>query len=256
MILRRITKHVKDQNWFAVVLDFFIVVAGILIAFQITNWSEAQKEDALERQYLERLRDDIALSAKQARASITSQEEKLASQRTLLEALNTCTLNDETRPDVVDGIFRIGQFGSSSLVRGVIDELQSTGRMGIISNIDLRRELTELLGEQQSHSDVRDYIVERFSPQIAYVDARQVINLPDGENYWPDFNPDWMSFDFPTLCKDPLYLGAVSSAHFATTNTVSGHKQMSALYEAFLHNLEEELGVVPKSEPAIEVATP
>lgn len=29
MILRSITKHVKDQNWFTVGLDFFIVVAGI-----------------------------------------------------------------------------------------------------------------------------------------------------------------------------------------------------------------------------------
>ena len=44
MLLRSITKHVKDQNWFAVALDFFIVVAGILIAFQITNWSEARQE--------------------------------------------------------------------------------------------------------------------------------------------------------------------------------------------------------------------
>ncbi len=46
MLLRRMTKHVKDQNWFAVALDFFIVVSGILIAFQITNWSQAQGEKA------------------------------------------------------------------------------------------------------------------------------------------------------------------------------------------------------------------
>ena len=31
MLLRSLTKHVKDQNWFAVALDFVIVVAGILI---------------------------------------------------------------------------------------------------------------------------------------------------------------------------------------------------------------------------------
>lgn len=256
MILRRITKHVSDQNWFAVALDFFIVVVGILIAFQITNWNEAQKEDTLEHQYLERLRDDIAISAKQARVRIANQEEKLASQRILLKALNSCTLDDETRPDVVDGIFRIGQFEPPSLVRGVIDELQSTGRMGIISNIDLRRELTELLDEQQSHSDVRAYIVERFSPPVTYIDARQVINLPDGETYWPDFNPDWMSFDFPTLCEDPLYLGAVSSIQFATTVTVSGQKQMLVLFEAFLSSLDEELGTASQAEATVDETAP
>lgn len=31
MILRRLTKHVKDQNWFAVALDFLIVVVGVFI---------------------------------------------------------------------------------------------------------------------------------------------------------------------------------------------------------------------------------
>lgn len=44
MLLRRIITHVKDQNWFAVVLDFVIVVLGILIAFQITNWADNARE--------------------------------------------------------------------------------------------------------------------------------------------------------------------------------------------------------------------
>ena len=30
MILRSITKHVRDQNWFAVGIDFLIVVVGVV----------------------------------------------------------------------------------------------------------------------------------------------------------------------------------------------------------------------------------
>ena len=59
MLLRSITKHVKDQNWFAVALDFFIVVVGILIAFQITNWSEARGEGKQEHVWLTRLNGDF-----------------------------------------------------------------------------------------------------------------------------------------------------------------------------------------------------
>jgi endonuclease III-like uncharacterized protein len=51
MILRSLTKHIKDQNWFAVGLDFVIVVTGILIAFQITNWSESRKNNELEEKH-------------------------------------------------------------------------------------------------------------------------------------------------------------------------------------------------------------
>jgi len=32
MLLRSISKHVKDQNWFAVALDFVIVVIGVAVA--------------------------------------------------------------------------------------------------------------------------------------------------------------------------------------------------------------------------------
>ena len=60
MLLRRITKHVQDQNWFAVGLDFTIVVVGILIAFQITNWSEAQSERAELTRAESALQSDLA----------------------------------------------------------------------------------------------------------------------------------------------------------------------------------------------------
>jgi hypothetical protein len=50
MILRRLTIHVKEQNWFAVALDFVIVIFGILIAFQITNWREAQQDNLIYEQ--------------------------------------------------------------------------------------------------------------------------------------------------------------------------------------------------------------
>ena len=59
MILRRVTKHVKEQNWFAVGLDFFIVVVGILIAFQITNWSEAREQKRLHDDAFERVIDEM-----------------------------------------------------------------------------------------------------------------------------------------------------------------------------------------------------
>lgn len=67
MLLRSLTKHIKDQNWFAVGLDFVIVVSGILIAFQITNWSESRKNKELEEKYLSRLHEEIVNISVQAR---------------------------------------------------------------------------------------------------------------------------------------------------------------------------------------------
>ncbi|GAA0853930.1 hypothetical protein [Aliiglaciecola litoralis] len=59
MLLRSLAKHIKEQNWFAVFIDFFIVVLGILLAFQITEWSEQQADKRALHVALERLEDEI-----------------------------------------------------------------------------------------------------------------------------------------------------------------------------------------------------
>ncbi len=40
MILRRFMKHVTDQNWFAVGLDVIVVVVGIFLGMQVTEWNQ------------------------------------------------------------------------------------------------------------------------------------------------------------------------------------------------------------------------
>ena len=68
MILRRITKHVKDQNWFAVGLDFVIVVFGVFIGLQVSNWNDvraakSQAADLLSRMIVEANTADEELAA-------------------------------------------------------------------------------------------------------------------------------------------------------------------------------------------------
>ena len=58
MLLRRITEHVKAQNWTAVALDFFIVVVGVFIGIQVSNWNDVRGERAQEAFYIERLHDE------------------------------------------------------------------------------------------------------------------------------------------------------------------------------------------------------
>ena len=62
MILRRISEHVKTQNWFAVAIDFVIVVAGVFLGIQLGNWNEARKARVSERQLLESLHRDVLIA--------------------------------------------------------------------------------------------------------------------------------------------------------------------------------------------------
>lgn len=59
MLLRRVTEHVRAQNWLAVAVDFMIVVVGVLIAFQITEWNAGRTESVRSQEYLSRIRADL-----------------------------------------------------------------------------------------------------------------------------------------------------------------------------------------------------
>jgi len=59
MLLRRITKHVADQNWFAVFLDFVIVVIGVFIGIQVANWNDDRKLLQKEQRILQTLTVDF-----------------------------------------------------------------------------------------------------------------------------------------------------------------------------------------------------
>jgi hypothetical protein len=124
---------------------------------------------------------------------------------------------------------------------GVMDELQSTGRIGVISDLELRGALTDLLAEHARRTEILGFIITRASPQIAYVDSRAVIDMPtDGPFSMSDLSPEMVSFDFPALCEDPRYASAVSTIRFTTAVTLSHHRLMLERYESLLRMLARE----------------
>lgn len=63
MLLRRFTEHVRDQDWFAVGLDFLVVVVGIYVGLQADEWNEQRKDRIREQAHLEQLYSDFAFNA-------------------------------------------------------------------------------------------------------------------------------------------------------------------------------------------------
>ncbi len=59
MILRRITEHVKAQNWTAVALDFVIVVVGVFIGIQVSNWNAQNADRRVAEKYLGDIAKDV-----------------------------------------------------------------------------------------------------------------------------------------------------------------------------------------------------
>ena len=88
MLLRRITQHVKDQNWFAVGIDFFIVVIGVFIGIQVANWNETRQDRIVAIQFELSLAADAEIILDDARSKIAFMEEALVAVTGLQEAFS------------------------------------------------------------------------------------------------------------------------------------------------------------------------
>lgn len=62
MLLRRIMEHVKAQNWTAIAIDFVIVVFGVFVGLQVSNWNTARASFARETELLVELRRELETS--------------------------------------------------------------------------------------------------------------------------------------------------------------------------------------------------
>lgn len=59
MIPRRLYGHIRQHNWFAVAIDFLIVVVGVFVGVQVSNWNDASKDSRRTDHVIETLRADL-----------------------------------------------------------------------------------------------------------------------------------------------------------------------------------------------------
>jgi hypothetical protein len=63
MILQRIAHHLKQQQWTAVLIELAIVVLGIFLGFQVTDWASERASRSAEARHLEEIAEDLRADA-------------------------------------------------------------------------------------------------------------------------------------------------------------------------------------------------
>lgn len=162
MLLRRMTQHVKDQNWFAVALDFLIVVFGVFIGLQVSNWNSARVERNSEQVLLLRLQEET-------RSLLDTQKKEMAAQSPRIELLTDANsvmfslaparplTNDECWAVVVSHWLPSPTEELSSLA-----ELISSGRFDLISNPFVKAALRDYAVVQERSRAARAEAVSEF----------------------------------------------------------------------------------------------
>lgn len=132
MILRRLTDHVKAQNWFAVALDFLIVVLGVFIGMQVNTWNTNRQDRERGEIYSERLKSELRFEHEYAGA-------QLAYNRSTLRAGQLAYAGLSDKSDVADEVvlinaYRATQYNWFERRRAAFDEIVASGSMALVSD--------------------------------------------------------------------------------------------------------------------------
>lgn len=164
MLLRRITKHVKEQNWFAVGIDFAIVVIGVFIGLQVANWNDARSENERLVSQLSSFQAELIL----ARDVLASRQSYYEDRVEAVSSLRRRLEQDEDFPvdEFNQLIVSAVRGGSLNITFRGYEEITNTGAISKVADVQLRdllyewdTQLTVINNTDQSLENTRNDLI-------------------------------------------------------------------------------------------------
>ena len=136
MILRRLVAHLRDQHWTGVFIELVIVVLGVFIGMQVSNWNQQRVADQQAAVFTARLKADLRIEDWSYQFLITYNREVLANANQAADALEGASeMSDEA---FLVSAYRATQYKEPARRRSTYDELISTGAIGLIRDQNMR----------------------------------------------------------------------------------------------------------------------
>jgi len=128
MLLRRVMEHVNAQNWFAVGIDFVIVVVGVVIGIEVTNWNDTRNNKAGLVASLERLDKEVSRNIDLIDKVLGLFEESREDMNQGREALNDCAFSPDAQAALERLLFDLVEDVQPNFTTVALDQLARQNR--------------------------------------------------------------------------------------------------------------------------------
>ena len=153
MIFRRFLQRFRQQQWGAIATELAIVVIGVFIGIQVSNWNEDRATARRADVFTERLRSDLREEAWGYEMQVGYYGDVAAYGRRALDAMaGRGSLSDDA---LLIAAYRATQYNGNIRRRATYDELTSRGEIGLVTDASLRD-----LAQRVYSAPLFDYIVE------------------------------------------------------------------------------------------------
>lgn len=166
MILRRFVAHVKAQDWFAVVLDVTVVIVGIFLGLQVTQWQALQQDHVKRQSYLASLTQNL-------HQDIVLHEQRIESIESILQRIESVSddLSKENNRVLKDLSPLFLTTHRVKLETATMEDLKSTGNLDLIDDRLITEPLLQYYtvissSETAWHNAMSEYSRGKFGPYI------------------------------------------------------------------------------------------
>ena len=243
MILRRLSESIRRQDWFAVLIEFLVVVAGIFAGLQANDWAQERQDRKQEGAALERLFLE-AEDAYQLLDGYVQHTLRLNQmRRNAIQFVDSDAPLPENDLPLKIGINTLAIFPPIFPVSVAYEELKSSGQMQLIRSAALRERLAMFHTELAFQNEQRRGFSDLFG-QYKSAYSRHVT--------W-DYNPEATTsdilistFDWSSMRSDELFIiqaiGLLRNQLVAEGGMVELRDQAKSLCEALGDSIGQSCG--------------
>lgn len=230
MLLRRLNQHVKNQNWFAVGLDLFIVIVGVYIGLQVQQWANDRERQQREAKYLERLHEEVLRTIELREEIVAIRIRTLSDLGVAHGFLFSEEISDSLSPSTCLALALVHIMTKITADLPTVAELLSAGQLDTLGSADVRSSVVRLIQVTDRGNDALDGMSRGITPlYMRYPALIQISGSPapvdsELERWGPECN--WTS-----MRENRSFLNAFRDLHLRY-----------AAYVALIERESEELG--------------
>ena len=216
MLLRRISEDLKSQNWTAICLDLVIVVVGIFLGLQVSQWYEHRQEIGLGYSVLQRLHGEFEEISAEARSAFEVHQEQVYALEVVRQSVVSGKLEPDQEARFLDGLLWAMNYDLGPGRSGTYIEILSSGQFRLLRDADLRSALNSYDDNVQKADSLFSVFQQNQRKQESVFNrhfvrrpsqADEVEDSPTGVMF---HHGDIAEYDLDAMADDEDFLNAVS----------------------------------------------
>ena len=247
MLFRRVMEHVNAQNWFAVGIDLVIVVVGVVIGIEVTNWNDVRNNKAGLATSLERLDKEVYQNIGMIDDVLSVFEEGRKDLDQGRDALNDCAYSPDAQAALERLLFDLVQDVQPNFTTVALDELARQNRYQDLLSLQFQDDFGHFVGRLNEEK-------EQLTSHYDKMWSHHVNFHPDVSAFFSADTQEWEGWGFKLdkpfadICVDAPFRNRFINTIGFSVSINDRLTKFKVETEQFQDSLAKELGRVSSKD--------